>query len=50
MVILEVDIKLGDLPWTCYVSLATLLYRDTGKNDNLSMSRGQYKDSDNILN
>lgn len=50
MVILEVHIKLGDLPWTRYVSLAARLCRDTGKKGNLSMSHGQYKDSGSIMN
>lgn len=50
MVIPEVHIKLGDLPWTRYVSLAACLCRDTGKKGNLSMSHGQYKDSGRIMN
>lgn len=50
MVILEVHIKLGGLPWTRYVSLATRLYRDARKKGNLSVSPGHYKGSDNFMN
>lgn len=45
MVILEVHIKFGGLPWTRYMSLAIHLCKDTGERDDLSVSCGQYKDS-----